>query len=62
MKEIIEFEEKKKLPIGSCFFGHKWTKWETFSAEFEIFNGKTDKEFRQKRYCVKCNKLQIIHF
>ena len=58
MKEIIEFEEKKKLPICSCFFGHKWTKWETFSVEFKTFNGNKDIELRQKRYCIKCNKLQ----
>ena len=51
MKEIIGFEEKKELPIGSCFFGHKWTKWETFSGN--IFH-----ELKQKRYCIKCNKLE----
>ena len=62
MEEIIEFEEKKKLPICSCFFGHKWTKWETFSVEFKTFNGNKDIELRQKRYCIKCNKLQLIHF
>ena len=24
---------KESLPIGSCFFGHKWTKWEQYSQE-----------------------------
>ena len=58
MKEIVEFEEKKKLPIGSCFFGHKWTKWEEYNAEFITLYGNTYKVLKQKRYCIKCNKLQ----
>ena len=58
MKEIVEFEEKKKLPTGSCFFGHKWTKWEEYNAEFKTLYGNTYKELRQKRYCIKCNKLE----
>ena len=58
MKEIIGFEEKKELPIGSCFFGHKWSKWETFNAEFKTFSGNIFHELKQKRYCIKCNKLQ----
>ena len=58
MKEIVEFEEKKKLPIGSCFFGNKWTKLEEYNAEFRTLYGNTYKWLRQKRYCIKCNKLQ----
>ena len=54
MKEIIGFEENKKLPTGSCFFGHKWSKWETYNAEFKTLYG----QLKQKRYCIKCNKLQ----
>ena len=61
-KDIVEFEEKKKLPTGSCFFGHKWTKWETFNAEFRTFAGNKYTDLRQKRYCIKCNKLQIIDY
>ena len=57
-KDVEEFEEKKKLPIGSCFFGHKWTKWETFIVEFKSLRGNTFDELKQKRYCIKCNKLQ----
>ena len=57
MKEIVEFEEKKKLPIGSCFFGHKWSKWETYKASKLCFSA-VYKELRQKRYCIKCNKLE----
>ena len=55
MKEIIGFEENKKLPIGSCFFGHKWTKRETFNAEFKTFVGNRYTGLMQKRYCIKCN-------
>ena len=58
MKEIIGFEENKKLPTGSCFFGHKWSKWETFNAKFKTLYGHTYKGLRQKRYCIKCNKLE----
>ena len=56
MKEIIEFEENKKLPTGSCFFGHKWTKWEEYNAEFITLYGSTYKGLKQKRYSIKCNK------
>ena len=59
MKEIIGFEENKKLPTGSCFFGHKWSKWETFNVKFKSFSGNTFDELKQKRYCIKCNKLEI---
>ena len=58
MKEIVKFEENKKLPTGSCFFGHKWSKWETFNVKFKSFSGNTFDELKQKRYCIKCNKLQ----
>ena len=57
MKEIIGFEENKKLPTGSCFFGHKWSKWETYKAD-KLYFSVEYKELRQKRYCIKCNKLQ----
>ena len=57
MKEIIGFEENKKLPTGSCFFGHKWSKWETYEAD-KLYFSVVHKELRQKRYCIKCNKLQ----
>ena len=58
MKEIIGFEENKKLPTGSCFFGHKWSKWETYNANYKTFTGVKYYEIRQKRYCIKCNKLE----
>ena len=58
MNEIVEFEEKKKLPTGSCFFGHKWSKWETYNANYKTFTGLKYDEIRQRRYCIKCNKLQ----
>ena len=58
MNEIVEFEEKKKLPIGSCFFGNKWSKWETYNVNYKTFTGIKYDEIRQRRYCIKCNKLE----
>ena len=51
--------KENNYSIGSCFFGHKWTKWETFNAEFRTYAGNKYTDLRQKRCCIKCNKLQI---
>jgi len=47
----------------SCFFGHRWGKWERKYLpikEWTMFDNKwhdTSKEV-QERVCKKCNKLQ----
>jgi len=52
------------MPSGSCFWGHKWTKWEILDAKktsvrkAERFTFKVDVQV-QKRSCVKCNKVEI---
>ena len=56
--QLSKITGKEKLPTVSCFFGHKCTKWETFNAEFETFAVNKYTDLRQKRYCIKCNKLQ----
>jgi hypothetical protein len=44
-----------------CF--HKWGKWEQYREEYTFTNKVTLQqaqatELRQKRYCLKCNKMQ----
>ena len=52
-----------------CFFFHKWDKWEQYEANMTIIPGILSpkniqgipidiKSPRQKRYCIKCNKVQ----
>lgn len=48
---------------GSCFWGHRWTKWEQYNANILLLSDmKTEyKELRQKRYCLRCNKMEVEH-
>lgn len=53
--------EEAKVKQGTCFFGHKWTKWELHDIERIHFrNGKEFKGVNsiQIRRCVRCNKFQ----
>ena len=48
-----------KLVKGTCFFGHKWTKWEYY--ERETYNVKYSIQYsqpRQKRECKRCGRLE----
>ena len=62
MGEFIEkSESKKEAKIGSCFLGHKWTKWEQQNVEIRhISGGQAYKGFNtiQTRRCLRCNKMQ----
>jgi len=55
--EETEFSEEKQ---GSCFWGHKWTKWEQCSHS--IWLPRQDKQLNgvphQKRTCLRCGKIQ----
>jgi len=42
---------------GSCFWRHKWTKWEQYTQPIMTKFGEGIKN-RQKRYCLKCNKME----
>ena len=70
MEELTN-EEKQMLKIlhehgenldisdvsGSCFWGHKWTKWVQYTQQIRTKFGDGN-EIRQKRYCVRCGKMQ----
>jgi hypothetical protein len=48
---------------GSCFFFHKWSRWEAI-AWGDLTKGKEGKivdgfYIRQKRHCEDCGKLQL---
>ena len=42
---------------GGCFWRHKWSKWTQYKQELISKYGQTF-EIRQKRYCVRCGKMQ----
>jgi hypothetical protein len=48
----------------SCFFGHKWSKWEQYK-ETHVWLMKTGEKSepylikKQKRTCLKCNKVEV---
>ena len=51
----------KEKKTKSCFWGHKWGKWEQYTA---IMIARKDLQttynlLRQRRYCLRCNKIQI---
>lgn len=56
-------EEKVELKTGSCFFGHKWTKWE-LQEQFigKVIDGHPyeGQITVQVRHCVRCGKTQSI--
>ena len=48
----------------SCFFGHKWSKWEQFSENHNLItkDGKLSPKYivkKQKRHCLICNRVEI---
>ena len=51
--------EQLNIPVvsGSCFWGHKWTKWVQYTQQIRTKFGDGN-EIRQKRYCVRCGKMQ----
>ena len=42
---------------GNCFFRHKWTKWKEYT-ENVVIKGKDSFDYRQKRTCLRCGKVQ----
>ena len=46
---------------GSCFWGHKWTKWEQYNASMLLIaDMKTEyKQLRQRRTCLRCGKMEL---
>jgi len=56
-------QEQLDIPVvsGSCFWGHKWTKWKQQNIKMQyIRDGKTYEGYDtiQTRYCLRCNKMQ----
>lgn len=51
----------KPFVSGSCFWGHRWAKWEQYNAYMiSLKDLKTQyQQLRQKRYCVRCNKMEV---
>jgi len=50
---------ERPLAKGNCFWGHKWTKWEQYNAQMLAYDLKTTyDQLKQKRYCVRCNKME----
>jgi hypothetical protein len=44
---------------GSCFWGHKWSKWEQYKQQMIRGDGSLRYyDNRQKRVCLRCNKMQ----
>ena len=42
---------------GSCFWGHKWSKWMQYKQPIKTKLGE-GYETRQRRFCLRCNKMQ----
>lgn len=43
---------------GSCFWGHKWSKWTQYTQELiDRRSGQYTYEIRQKKVCLRCNKM-----
>ena len=63
--EIYHDRKVKKLNepavSGSCFWGHKWTKWEQYNASMLLIaDMKTEyKQLRQRRTCLRCGKMEL---
>ena len=56
-------EQALNIPVvsGSCFWGHKWTKWKQQNVKMQyIKDGRTYEGYDtiQTRHCVRCNKMQ----
>ena len=55
--------ENIDLKTGSCFFGHKWTKWELTEQKIcKVIEGVAYEGVKtlQIRRCTKCGKTQTI--
>jgi hypothetical protein len=49
------------IAIGSCFWGHKWTKWEQYMQPMiNVAYNQRYREYRQRKTCVKCGKIVDI--
>lgn len=65
MKKEQNLQETQKqalnIPVvsGSCFWGHKWTKWEQYAQPMiDRSNGQHYIDYRQRRTCIRCGKMQ----
>lgn len=63
MKEDNKKKENEQCTIhvvsGSCFWGHKWTKWEQYTQQMIArSNGQHHINYRQRRTCIRCRKMQ----
>lgn len=62
VRMAVEFGYKKAEENhikGNCFFGHKWGKWEQYEEDkYNAKYGIQHTEFRQRRYCLRCGKLE----
>ena len=50
----------------TCFWRHDWGNWKQYSLTMHSMDRRTGKgseatwqEWQQKRYCKRCNKMQI---
>jgi len=53
--------EENILRKGSCFWGHKWTKWKQQNIKMTyVRNGKNYDGYDtiQTRHCIRCNKME----
>jgi len=54
----------ENLKTRTCFFGHKWTKWEYQTIKIiKVIGGVPYDGVRgvQTRTCIRCGKLQVEH-
>ncbi len=51
-------EHLNNTPSGSCFWGHKWSQWEQYEQPFKTKHIAEVYEVRQKKHCLRCNKVQ----
>jgi hypothetical protein len=61
MDKNIGKTQKIQLHIvsGSCFLGHKWTKWQQYKQPLiDKSTLQYTYENRQNRFCLKCGKMQ----
>ena len=51
--------DKMEAPSGSCFWGHKWSKWVEYVVGMtHIGTGEKCKKWIQKRACLRCGKIR----
>lgn len=59
---MTDLQAGQELAIGSCFWRHRWTKWQEIERG-EVYRS-ADKAsvgtaLTQSRYCVNCNKKEL---